>query len=416
MGRIEDLPLFVQRAVRAAVLSALVAGAAAALSAQSPDADALLSRAVVLHQTGDLEGAAALYVEILRQVPGAVRVRSNLGAAYAGLGRFEEAIVEYRRALDEQDDPAIRRNLGLALLKAGRLREATEETLRALAALPSDRDTSLLLADVYIGLGENAKVVTLLTPLAGALPDDKGVAYVLGTALLALGRTADAQAIMDRVFRGDSAEGHVLLGALHAKRHEWPDALADYQKALAADPKLPLLHYLLGDALMRGREDWAAASAAFDAELEGNPYHYESNLLLGTLLFEGGRLSEALPRLELAARLRADDPAAKYALGACYLAVDRLAEALPLLEAASVAAPAHQQTQMKLAVLYTKLGRKDDAARARANAVRLLKQAEAQAFRGGEDVIDRALGVPALEGTAESGGGPPAEKGDTHQQ
>ncbi len=376
--------------------------AARSVSAQGEDPDALLSRAVVLHQTGDLEGAAALYVQVLRLVPGAVRVRSNLGAAYAGLGRYDEAVAEYRRALESEDDPTIRQNLALALRKAGRLAEAAEECERVLAARPTSRETALLLAEAYLGLGEDARVVALLTPLAAAHADDKALAYELGTALIGLGRATEAQAILDSLFREDSAEAHVLLGSLQARQNDWPAALVEYQKARAANPKLPLVSYMVGEALMRGREDWAGAAEAFRAELDGNPYHYESNLMLGTLLLEGGHPHQALPRLELAARLRKDGVGAKYALGAAYLACGRLQEALPLLEAAAGAAPAHEQTQMKLAVLYAKLGRSADAARAKANAMRLQKEADSRAFQGAEELVDRALGQSSQAGPASS--------------
>ena len=84
-------------------------------AAQEADLDAVLSRAVELHQSGDLEGASALYIQVLRAVPSAWRVRSNLGAAWAGLGRYEDAIDQYRQALQQEDDPSIRRNMAVAL-------------------------------------------------------------------------------------------------------------------------------------------------------------------------------------------------------------------------------------------------------------------------------------------------------------
>ncbi len=383
----------------AAVAVLLMAGVA---QAQQGDLDALLSRAVVLHQTGDLAGAAALYVQVQRMAPELSRVRSNLGAAYAGLGRYDDAIAEYRRALDGVEDPSIRQNLALALQKAGRLEEAATEASRVLAAQPDNRAAAVLLADTRLRLGQPDKVVELLTPVLAAAPDDKTVAYLLGSALLSLDRTAEAQAVLDRLFRGESAEGHVLVGMLQAKRHDWPAALAEYEKARALNPKMPLLNYLVGEALMRGHEDWAGAASALRAELATNPYHYESNLLLGTLLVEGGQVQEALPLLEQAARLRSDDIALKYPLGAAYLAVGRLEEARVLLEAVAAAAPGHLQTQMKLAALYTKLGRTEDAARARQKAVELMKQADAHAFSGGKQMINSALGTPTPSANEET--------------
>ena len=376
----------------AALTFGILSLGAGAAAPQSQELDTLLARAVERHQAGDLAGAADLYVQILTAVPGAARVRSNLGAAWAGLGRYEDAIDQYRQALQQIDEPSIRRNLAVALLKTGQAHEAASEAERALVAQPGDRDALLLLADCRLRLGEIQGAVDLLQPAASAAPDDKAIAYLLGTALLDLNRTGEAQVVMDRVFRDDSPESHVLLGSMYARRGQWPAAIGEYEKARAANPKLPLVNFLYGEALMKERNDWAGAASAFRAELEIDPNHYESNLLLGALLREGGQADEALPRLEHAARLRGEDLAAKFSLGAAYLATGRMVEAQRLLEAVAAAAPGHLPTQMQLAVLYTRLGRPDDAAAARARVAQLTKEADARSFQGVRESISDLIG------------------------
>ncbi len=374
--------------------------AAAPLPAQESDADAMLSRALVLHQSGDLEGAAALYVQVLRAFPGAARIRSNLGAAYAGLGRYDEAIEQYRRALQTEDDASIRKNLALALQKAGRTREAAEEGARLLTADPTNRDALLLLADCRLRLGDNREAVDLLGPAASAAPGDKAVAYLLGTALLELGRPGDAQVVMDRVFRDDSPEAHVLMGLMHTKRQNWAAARAELAKALAVNPGLPVVNFLYGQALLK-EMDWAGAKAGFEAELRIDPSHFESNLLLGNLLREEGRTAEALGLLSRAARVRPDDLAVQFSMGAADLAEGRLEEARGLLERVAAAAPSHLPTQAQLAVLYTRLGEKERAAAARARAVSLQKEAETRSFQGAgetmKDLIGKSSSLPAAE-------------------
>ncbi len=367
-------------------------------SAQQEDLDALLSRAIVLHQTGDLEGAVAAYVQILRAVPDAARVRSNLGAAYAGLGRYDEAIEQYQKTLAQEDDASVRQNLVLAFQKAGRFKEAAEEAARVLAAQPENRDALLLLAESFSRLGENQKAVDLLGPAASRSPEDEAVAYLLGTALLNLNRTAEAQVVMDRLFRDGSAEAHVLLATMHERRKDWASALSEIEKARAASPKLRLVNFLYGECLMKQKNDWAGAAAAFRQELEGDPNHYESNLLLGTLLREEGKHEEALGYLTRAARARGDDLAVKFSLGADYVALGRLDEARTLLETVVAAAPDHVPTHMQLAVLYHRLGRTEDAARERSAVVRLQKAAEARSFQGVRESLGDLLGKSAAAG------------------
>jgi hypothetical protein len=50
---------------------------------------------------------------------------------------------------------------------------------------------------------------------------------------------------------------------------------------------------------------------------------------------------------------------------------------------------------MQLAVLYTRLGRPEDAARARASVVRLQKEADARSFQGVRESISDLMGKSA---------------------
>lgn len=367
----------------------------AAAPAQEPDLQAVLSKAVALQQAGDLEGAASLYVEVLRAVPQAFRVRSNLGAAWAGLGRYDDAIDQYQQALAVEDDPSVRHNLAVALLKTGRTADAAAQSRQVLAAQPGNRDALLLLAECQLRLGQDSDALELLRGAPAALQDDRAVAYLLGTALLDLNRLGEAQTVMDRVFKGDSPEGHVLLGSMYSRRGDWSAARKEYETARAGNARLPLVNYLYGEALMKERSDWEGAAQAFRAELAIDPNHFESNLLLGTLLREEGRHQEALVCLRHAARLRGDDLAVKFSLGAALLATGSLEESRRLLEEVSVAAPGHLPTQMQLAVLYTRLGRPEEAARARQNVVKLQKEADAKSFQGVRESISDIIGRTA---------------------
>ena len=96
--------------------------ACALLSAQEPAASpgTLLQQAIALHKAGDLEGAIRAYREYLAAEPDSVQARSNLGAALAGTGRYEEAIAEYAHALQQSpDNPALLLNLRTCLFQDG---------------------------------------------------------------------------------------------------------------------------------------------------------------------------------------------------------------------------------------------------------------------------------------------------------
>ena len=85
----------------AIVLACTICALAVAAGAQtrSDAVEDAFARATQLHQSGDFEGAIRGYQSILAQHPERVDVRSNLGAAYSRLGRYEEAIAQYQQAL-----------------------------------------------------------------------------------------------------------------------------------------------------------------------------------------------------------------------------------------------------------------------------------------------------------------------------
>lgn len=387
------LPLFFL-----ALLTATVPTSSAQAPAPSADAPAdpaaLLARAVSLHQKGDLQGAVALYEGVLALGAESPVLRSNLGAAYAGLGRYEDAVVQYGRALaTDGGNVAIRRNLALAFYKAGRLTEAADETEKVLAAQPENEAAALLLADCRFRLGQSARAIEILQPLAARAAPERAVSYLLGMALLAEGRSAEAQAAIDRVLSDGSAEAHVFLAMMYARDGDCAQAMPEIRRALDASATVPLVNFLNGQCLMdEKRNDFPGAIAAFRAELAIDPNHFESNLFLGNLLREGARPEEALGYLERAARLRPADVAAQFSLGAVYVSLGRTEEALPLLERVAATAPDHLQTQMQLAIVYFRLGRTADSARAREAVGRLQSEGESRFFSGVSDALGRLLG------------------------
>src|SRR5215469_1723284 len=162
------------------LLTFACAGAPAVQDERSPQD--LLKEAESLQQAGKFDQAIEDYRLILKRYPDVASVRSNLGAALAGAGRYQEAIAEYERALQLQPLPQIRMNLALAYYKADKLDLAVETLKQVQTEMPNDLRPSMLLADCYLRLGRNKDVIALLDPVQTAHGDDPGLIYMLGTA------------------------------------------------------------------------------------------------------------------------------------------------------------------------------------------------------------------------------------------
>src|SRR5690348_7453439 len=129
----------------------------AAQSARSPQD--LLKEAETFQRAGNFDEAIRDYKLILEKYRDVPQVRSDLGAALAGAGRYEEAIAEYQRALQLAPLPQIELNLALAYYKIGKLRQALDHFTKARAGMPDDIRPVMLMADCDLRMGHNKEVV-----------------------------------------------------------------------------------------------------------------------------------------------------------------------------------------------------------------------------------------------------------------
>jgi tetratricopeptide (TPR) repeat protein len=355
---------------------------ASAQTARSPQE--VLKEAISLHQAGKLDQAIDDYRQVLQQYPDMAEVRSDLGAALAGAGRYEEAIAEYRRSLAVKSFPQVRLNLALAYYKSGKLTEAARELEQVRRDLPNEPRPAMLLADCYLRLGENKKVIELLKPLEQANRDDLAVVYMLGTALVRDGQAGSGQILVDRILKnGDSAEARLLLGTTKLGVNDFSGALADLQRAVELNPELPDVYAFYGIALL-STGDQAGAQGAFERALKADPNNFDANLRMGLLLRKDEQYDDALRYLRHALEVRPGDPGVRYQIASLQLATGKLAEARGELESLVAESPNFTEAHVSLATAYYREKRKADGDRERAIVERL--NAERQAKEKGAQV------------------------------
>jgi tetratricopeptide (TPR) repeat protein len=351
------------------------------LWAQQPAAspETILQHAIVLHQAGDLDGAIRAYREYLNAQPDSVEARSNLGAALARAGRYEEAIAEYDRALSKSpQNPALLLNLGLAYYKTGRPAEAATRFEQASALAPQFRDqVTLLLASCYNSLGKYKQAIALLAPLEQEKSADQAFDYLYGAALLGDNQDASGAAVIDRILsRGDSAEARLLRGTLKLRANDHDGAMAEVEKAIALNGRLPGAHARLGEILFAVGE-LERARTAFSQELALDPEEFVSNLDMGVLTKQDQDYVEARRYFERALKVRPNDPGVRYQLANVDLATGNPDQARKALEALIAESPDFAEAHATLAAVYYRLGRSADGEREHAIAKKLIDQRDA---------------------------------------
>src|SRR5947209_11675599 len=140
--------------------------------------------------------------------------QANLGVSQAQKAHYRQAIDSYKRAIAiDSNLPGIYLNLGLAWFKLGNFREAIAAFEKASIKAPDER-VATLLAMSYFGLGQYREAAERLKPLAVAQPGNAELSYLLAKCYLWSGQYHEAMDLFKGLLNRDpnSVAVHMLLG------------------------------------------------------------------------------------------------------------------------------------------------------------------------------------------------------------
>jgi tetratricopeptide (TPR) repeat protein len=348
-------------------LAALLLLAAGAATAQPSSPEQLFRDAVEAQQKGDDALAIRKYQELLKLHPEVVEARANLGAALARLGRFDEAIDQYRAALAKNaGNSALRLNLALAYYKKGSLRDASEHLNALHRADPANVRLATLLADCEARLGRDDQVIAVLKPVEAAHPDDLAVAWLLGSALIRTGHRRDGMERVEKVAKqGNSPEAFLLAGQTALKMNQFERARDYADAAQRLNPKLPGVLTLRGTVLTY-LGDNPGAIAVLRKAIEADPNDFEAQLSLGAVLHTERDLEGAKQHLSRALELNPASNLARYEWARIERTVGQVEAAVKDFEKVVHDDPSWAQPHVELAALYFRLDRPQDGERERA--------------------------------------------------
>ena len=281
------------------------------------------------------------FATVLRLDPSRPLARVNAGTAAARLGRFEEAAEHFEKALElGRDDASVRllasAQLGVVLLELGRIEPARLALEEAVRIAPDDGTLQTKLSDVYDALGRELTArragregLELFRDYAARFPDRPLARVLLGEALL---RSENLSA-----------------------------ALAEFERALAADPTFARAHFAAGFVSKQLGENERARSA-LEAARRLEPENTLVLFHLGELVAEDGDPDSAALLLQQAVALRPDYAQAYRKLGQVYVRARRYQEALAALAEAARLEPELPETHYLLARAYLGLGEREKAA------------------------------------------------------
>ena len=87
--------------------------------------------------------------------------------------------------------------------------------------------------------------------------------YYMNAPFIAGGSYKKAKKEAEAIIALDPVRGHLLMAEIYSQEKEWPDAIAEIERAAAIDPKNARTHFTAGRAYQQ-MERWPQAAAAFE--------------------------------------------------------------------------------------------------------------------------------------------------------
>ena len=346
------------------------------LAGREADAEALLREAVavsggshrpvaalgsVLMRAGRAVEARAVYAEYRAQNPANVWAERMLAASHAGMsvpplvrdarGGLAEALLGAAAALPQRDNgdaalifarlalylhdelDTVRFLIGEILEDAERLEDAVD----AYRSIPAGSDYAwaarLRAASDLADLDRHDEAIAALRTMMEERPERIDAASALGDVFRVDERYDEAAAAYDiavgRIANVENQHWRLFYvrGIAFERVGEWPEAEADFLRALELEPDQPLVLNYLGYSWVEQERNLDEAKTMIEKAVELRPddgYIVDS---LGWVAYRLGDFEEAARQLELAVELVPGDPIINDHLGDAYWQVGRLNEA-----------------------------------------------------------------------------------------
>ncbi len=275
------------------------------------------------------------------------------------------AMAQARKARGETAGfSAVERSLELA--ETGHCRKAVPRLLRL---LPRASDPALARRIGFDGLAcsralnEDQSTVAFLLFLNQRFPRDPDVLYVTTHAYSDLSLEASEKLL---AIAPTSVQAMMLDAESLEVQQKWAEAKKEYLRVLRMHPDAMGIHLRIArDDLSEPPSPQAIADAKkeLQEELRLNPDNAAAEDLLGSIALKAAQWNGAIAHFSRAAKLDAGLTDAFFGLGMALNSAGRFAEAVAPLRVVEQRMPGNPSVHYQLLMAYSRLGKKEDAAR-----------------------------------------------------
>jgi tetratricopeptide (TPR) repeat protein len=303
----------------------------------APDLQQHYDTAQRLLQAGNPDAAAREYRAFLS------KAQEELSLGYAGIGDSTRAARLFDAAVAAQPEAwTLRLEYAKTELALGDPSRAENQARSIIDGFHGDQQ---LLAEAHQTFGrallKENKDQDARKEMEEAVRLDPSFANGYGLAVVCL--DLDDEKCASQVFEGiersfgDTPAIHMQIGFAYGNSDFVPQAIAEFRKVIAENPRFPEAHYSLAAALLSAGDDAKnipEAEAELKKELEISPRDFLTYAALGKLAVSARRYQEAEVDLKRATTLNPDNPDAFLYLGQMYFDMNRQADAAAALRKA----------------------------------------------------------------------------------
>jgi len=304
---------------------------------------------------------------ILALDPSNIDALGNLGVLLFFHGDYTSAIPNLRGALERKPDLwKIQALLGMAERRTGNPLAARADLENSFAQLQDQKiriEAGLELVELYTGAEEMDKASVIIGTLRALDPENRQIIYAAYRVHADMARE-DAMSLA--LVAPQSALMYQLMAHEAARRGDTPAAIRDDREALRLDPNLSGIHFELAEllnTLPSTPENDAETKSQYQLALRQNPLDEKTQLRLGIIAERNRDQNAALALYSRAVTLQPDDPEACYDLGKLLFSMNEMEKSEKLLAHAEQMDPTNANIHFRLATVYKRLGRDEDARR-----------------------------------------------------
>ena len=266
-----------------------------------------LKNLVNLHTQGLFQEALAKSLDLLKYFPNSMNLYNIIGIANRDLGKLDEAVKAYNKALSLNPNYAEGfNNMGIVIQKQGKLEEAIKSYKKAFSIKPNYAEAYFNMGTALQNQGKLDKAIEAYNKAILHNPNYAQAYYNLGVSQQNQDKLDEAIEAYNKalLYNPNDAQANYNMGIAFKAQGKLDKAIASFNKAISLKPNFAKAYNNMGFALQE--QGKLEAIEAYNKALSYNPNYAEAYYNIGFAFKAQGKLDKAIDSYKKAISLKPD--------------------------------------------------------------------------------------------------------------